>query len=588
MNIFNVGTSPKHSPYLNQKIVITNAIASLFAMLSLAFVVFTYIYFLPLLIYPVAFFFTGVCILLSNHYGFHLLSRFMVCVIYSTLYTVYHCALLPAHYHLIGSLYAIQIIFWMTPWLVFDMREQKWLLIYVSYYVISALCLPYLNNLIEIPLPFELVREGALANLILGIAMVAISGSVFIMRYLNYQSEIKNETLLTKVTEQSAFLETRNAQIEAQREVEALTNRRMQNNEEILQKSLKKLKEREEELKQKNIEIEAQREVEVLSNRKLKSNEAILQKSLQKLKERERELKEKTTLLEEQQGEMVSQNEELQQQQEELLSVNETIEATLKELKSTTDRLNKSILYANNIQQVVLPEKEKLASFFTAHFILYLPKDVVSGDFYWFSHLSETQAIFALADCTGHGVPGAFMSMIGNTLLHEIINFNQVTNPAAVLQRLHAATHKVLKQQEGKNSDGMDISVCLFEKQADTTTQLTFAGAKGTAYYTQNQEIKTLQGNRIGIGGFSERVRVFENQTVCLPKETMVYLSTDGFIDQNNNERKRFGSQAFKNLLAEISSFSPFQQKIALSGILKKYQQEEEQRDDISVIGLKM
>ncbi len=588
MNLFNVGINSANPPYLNQKISITNIIALLFAVLSLPFFVVTYIYFYSLYPYVIVFFWVALSVLLLNNYRLYFISRFVACIGFNGVYAIYHAYLLPANHHLIASLYAVQIVCWMTPWLLFDLREKKWLISCVIFYILVTLSLPYLNLVFEAPFDFELVKEGTIANFLLLNAMIAISGSIFIMGYANYKSEIKNEQLLNQITQQSAFLETRNTEIEAQREAEAWANKKMQTNTEIMYKSLQKLKNREEELKTKNEEIEAQRAAEAVASKKLQANEAILRKSLQKLKEREAELKEKTILLEDQQGAMIAQNEELQQQQEELMTVNETVEATLKELKSTSNRLNKSILYANNIQQVVLPEKEKLAAFFASHFILYLPKDVVSGDFYWFSQLNATQAIFALADCTGHGVPGAFMSMIGNTLLHEIVNFNHLSNPAQILQSLHATIRKVLKQREGKNSDGMDISLCLFEKQADTSTQLTFAGAKGIVYYANEAEIQTLQGNRIGIGGFSEREREFSNQTVLLPQGTMVYLSTDGFIDQNNYERKRFGSQAFKDLLAEIAQFSTFQQKTVLSGTLQAHQQDEQQRDDISVIGLKM
>nr|MCU0393223.1 SpoIIE family protein phosphatase [Thermoflexibacter sp.] len=239
-------------------------------------------------------------------------------------------------------------------------------------------------------------------------------------------------------------------------------------------------------------------------------------------------------------------------------------------------------------QKTILPEPEKLDAFFDTHFSLYLPKDVVSGDFYWFNQLNEQQAIFAMVDCTGHGVPGAFMSMIGSTLLHEIINFGKITSPALILKSLDAAIRKVLKQKEGKNSDGMDMSLALFEKQHDETINIVFGGAKNNLYFCQNSQINTVNGDRLGIGGFSERERVFNNQLLVLRKNDMVYFSSDGFIDQHDSERRRLGSATFKILLQNIATYNINEQKILLTKALQNHQQKEEQRDDISVVGIRL
>ncbi len=218
-----------------------------------------------------------------------------------------------------------------------------------------------------------------------------------------------------------------------------------------------------------------------------------------------------------------------------------------------------------------------------------MPKDVVSGDFYWFSKLNNIQAIFVLADCTGHGVPGAFMSMIGNTLLHEITKTKGISSPAEILLNLHHGIRNVLKQEESQNSDGMDISVCLFEKnESKKTYQVTFAGAKGSIFYSKDLQIEQLNGDRITIGGFTERKRNFTNQSFTLNKEDVIYFTSDGYIDQHNVERKRFNSHHFKELLTKICNLSiPEQEKVMLFA-LKEHQQAEEQRDDISVVGIKL
>ncbi|SFF55742.1 GAF domain-containing SpoIIE family protein phosphatase [Thermoflexibacter ruber] len=196
------------------------------------------------------------------------------------------------------------------------------------------------------------------------------------------------------------------------------------------------------------------------------------------IKQSEKELKKAN-------AEITSQNEELNQQQEELAAINEslvmknaliemqrtelqkqyeTLDTQQKQLIDTTKRLNKSIEYAKSLQDTILPKPSEVLNFFTDYFSIYLPKDVVSGDFYWFYQVSTQKAIVVLADCTGHGVAGAFMSMIGNTLLHKIIKEKGVHNPAQILSYLHEDIISLLRQKEERNKDGMDVSICLFEK----------------------------------------------------------------------------------------------------------------------------
>lgn len=302
-----------------------------------------------------------------------------------------------------------------------------------------------------------------------------------------------------------------------------------------------------------------------------------------------KELNKALATVEMQKQEMLTQNKELYQQQEELSIVNESLETTFKTLKITSDRLNKSIEYANQIQQLILPKKAKVDSFFAEHFSIYLPKDIVSGDFYWFSLLKDNKAIFVLADCTGHGVPGAFMSMIGNTLLHEIVKVKNIESPAEILLNLHYGIRNVLKQKESKNSDGMDTAVCLFEKDAIRGEyKVTFSGAKSNLFYTKDNIIHQLDGNKATIGGFAEKEREFTNQTFTLENDNVVYFTSDGYIDQNNEKRERFGSNKFKQLLSSISSLPIKEQEQVILTALKNHQKDELQRDDISVVGIRL
>jgi serine phosphatase RsbU (regulator of sigma subunit) len=222
-------------------------------------------------------------------------------------------------------------------------------------------------------------------------------------------------------------------------------------------------------------------------------------------------------------------------------------------------------------------------------FILFRPRDVVSGDFYWFSQISESHAIFSLADCTGHGVPGAFMSMLGATLLHETVNIKKITDdPARILKNLHHAIRKILKQADKKNNDGMDISLCVFiKKPMEGTVEVSFAGAKSVVSYVVNREIFDLKGDKQYLGG-EEMTQDFTNKKLTLPHNTVFYFYTDGFQDQNNPQRQKLGSKIFKSQLLNVADLPFVRQKEKLENLLEDFQAGAKQRDDISVIGLKV
>jgi serine phosphatase RsbU (regulator of sigma subunit) len=193
-----------------------------------------------------------------------------------------------------------------------------------------------------------------------------------------------------------------------------------------------------------------------------------------------------------------------------------------------------------------------------------------------------------MADCTGHGVPGAFMSMLGSTLLHETINIKGVSNdPARILRNLHAGLRNVLHQDKGKNKDGMDISVCIFEKNiTEKTVQFTFSGAKSIMYFVANGQLAEVRGDKQYIGGRPLK-QEFHNQVFSLPISTIFYLFTDGFADQNDEHRNKLGYLLFKENIAKHHHYSLAEQKKSLLNLLQLHQQTEEQRDDISVVGLR-
>lgn len=250
-------------------------------------------------------------------------------------------------------------------------------------------------------------------------------------------------------------------------------------------------------------------------------------------------------------------------------------------------KLTDSLAYAKRIQQAILPSTQLLDNIFTEHFIIYLSKDIVSGDFYWCSQVDYT--FLAVVDCTGHGVPGAFMSMIGHTLLNEIINTKRHTDPATILKLLHKGIKEVLKQEESNNKDGMDISICRLERNANFQLKLTFAGAKSTLFIYQNDALTKINGNRKNIGGIHYKEQMdFDNQEFDLQDGAILYLMTDGFVDTANQERARIGMERFQILLKNFANLPLALQKEKLLQYLSDYQGQAPQRDDITILAVRV
>jgi ligand-binding sensor domain-containing protein/serine phosphatase RsbU (regulator of sigma subunit)/putative methionine-R-sulfoxide reductase with GAF domain len=245
-----------------------------------------------------------------------------------------------------------------------------------------------------------------------------------------------------------------------------------------------------------------------------------------------------------------------------------------------------SIRYAERIQQAVLPSHKSLSENFEEDFILFSPKDIVSGDLYWFNQVGN-KSFVAVGDCTGHGVPGAFMSMIGLASLNEIVNKERVYSPAKILTLLHTTIKTSLKQKETSNDDGMDIALCLIEKQNEGNVKITFSGAKRPLYYSEHGELKVLKGNRKSIGG-SKKDQPFSEKEFFLQKGEVLYLFSDGIIDQHAPNRKRFGTPLLEKTLKENLSKNLADQEKRIKKVLKNHQQDMPQRDDIAMIGLRV
>ncbi|MEO6882847.1 MAG: SpoIIE family protein phosphatase [Bacteroidia bacterium] len=258
-----------------------------------------------------------------------------------------------------------------------------------------------------------------------------------------------------------------------------------------------------------------------------------------------------------------------------------------KEIEEKNKNITDSIQYAKRIQEAMLPEVSFIQKYLPQSFVLFQPRDIVSGDFYWFCDLPDSSVLIAVADCTGHGVPGAFMSMIGHTLLDEIVKEKKITKPSFILDELHNAVRVSLKQNYGDSRDGMDIALCKINTQ---DKKLEYAGAMRPLWiYNQQGELTETKANKQAIGGMDISQKMFINHSIDLNLGDTIYLSTDGYADQfGGKEGKKMMVKNFKHLLSEITFLKKEEQQKKLLESFKNWKGTNDQVDDVLVIGIKI
>ena len=255
-------------------------------------------------------------------------------------------------------------------------------------------------------------------------------------------------------------------------------------------------------------------------------------------------------------------------------------------IEEKNENIMSSIRYAERIQQAILPANKIIKKVLPEHFIIFKPRDIVSGDFYWFSKI-EDKILIAVVDCTGHGVPGAFMSVIGSSLLNKIVNENNILDPALILENLHDGVRFSLKQEsrETDTHDGMDACICLYDPIG---RKIIFAGAKRPLYYINNSKLIEIKGDRKSVGGRQkEEKRIFASKKIDIQHGDIIYLTTDGFADQNNLKGAKYGSKRLKEFLQNNSKLNLWEQKETILKELNNFQGDEPQRDDILMIGIR-
>jgi len=302
--------------------------------------------------------------------------------------------------------------------------------------------------------------------------------------------------------------------------------------------------------------------------------------------------------MEEKYQKIIRQKHKIEQQKQRIEQQNNLLNEAFKEIEYKNKSITSSILYAERIQMAILPQKQVLFNAFPNSFILDLPKDIVSGDFYWFDDIvfeQQNYFVLAVADCTGHGVPGGFMSILGSNLLTSIIEGEIVKSPSKILLALNQGIKKALHQEEymEKNQDGMDVALCVINKES---LELNFAGAHRPLYKLSGQELTEYKGDKYTMGGINfrlhksgEKLSKMNEYKIDLQKGDRFYLFSDGFKDQMGQQEGRlYSTRRFKQSLTDLQD-----KNIALHGgllhtELDTWKGANKQTDDILIVGFEV
>ncbi|MFO8068116.1 MAG: SpoIIE family protein phosphatase, partial [Bacteroidales bacterium] len=279
-------------------------------------------------------------------------------------------------------------------------------------------------------------------------------------------------------------------------------------------------------------------------------------------------------------------NEEIKAQKDEITSQRDMVFSQKKQIENQNRKITDSINYARVIQGAVLPSTENISNILEQYFILYKPKEIVSGDFYWVSKVKNL-TVFAVADCTGHGVPGAFMSMLGLSFLNEIITKKGVTRPNEILNLMRDSVIEAL-QQKGRfadQSEGINMSLCVWD---NANNMIHFSGAKNPLIIvTKDKKLKTIQADKQPIASH-KKIKPFTEQKLEFNKGDIIYLATDGFQDQfGGDEYKRFTRRRLVQLLLDVSDKPLDKQKKIINNTFENWKNKNDQVDDVTILAVK-
>jgi len=264
------------------------------------------------------------------------------------------------------------------------------------------------------------------------------------------------------------------------------------------------------------------------------------------------------------------------------MAINLELKNTIIEEKNRN--ITDSITYAKHLQEAILPPRKRIEELFPESFILYKPKDIVAGDFYWIENCDDLFFI-AAADCTGHGVPGAMVSVVCNNALNRVVKEYKITDPGKILDMTRELVVETFGKSKGEIKDGMDISLCCIDTK---TGILKWAGANNPLWYVQNGELKELAPDRQPVGK-TENMLSFTTHEIKLNKNDCAYLFTDGYADQfGGTKGKKYLNKNFKQTVISVHSKSMNKQETELNAVIDNWRGNLEQVDDILIIGIRM
>ena len=267
-------------------------------------------------------------------------------------------------------------------------------------------------------------------------------------------------------------------------------------------------------------------------------------------------------------------------------NLQEKLEKLIHDLQFQQKENQKSIEYASYIQRALFPDKNLFKRIFPDHFIFFKPRDLVSGDFYWINR-KDNKLFLAVADCTGHGVPGAFVSILGISLLNQIVSGNTPRNAAATLNLLREHIMAALNQrgQHGEQKDGLDMSLAIIDTQEGT---LNFSGAFNPLYIVRGNNLLQLEGDKMPIGVGADVEESFTNHQYQLQSGDMIYLFSDGFADQfGGPDNKKYKYRPFRSFLINIASKPLKKQEEMLNNEFERWKGDLPQLDDILIVGVR-
>lgn len=304
-------------------------------------------------------------------------------------------------------------------------------------------------------------------------------------------------------------------------------------------------------------------------------NEIEKENSTQKLKKIEFEFQLKA---------IASETEEIKEKNKQLTLAFNQIEHQRNEIESKNNSITDSIHYAKRIQTAILPSENKLSACLGDYFVYYQPKDIVSGDFYW-AECIENKVIFAIIDCTGHGVPGAFVSLIAFNLLNKVVLEQKIISPKKILTALNEAMINQFKKSVTSISDGFDIGICCWDKKKNL---LYFAGANHSLFLMENNNLIEIKGTKSSIGySVYERNVVFNEREIIVKKGDTIFLSTDGLPDQFGGEKgKKLKWKELKNWIIQLQPYSAAKKEKKIDTLFNDWKNNQEQVDDVCLLSV--